>query len=72
MSLRVRALKNVVSTWGGLAVNISVGFFLDPFILHHQCDDTYGLGVLWSFLTCKRMGIQHRARLFRKASAPGT
>ena len=46
MSLKVRALKNVVSSWGGLAVNIAVGFFLSPFILHHLGDDAFGLWVL--------------------------
>lgn len=51
MSLKIRALKNVVSSWGGLAVNIAVGFFLSPFILHHLGDDAYGLWVLIFSLT---------------------
>lgn len=31
----------------------------------------YGIGVLWFFLTREPTGIELRARLFRKASAPG-
>src|ERR1700719_4933050 len=46
MSLKIRALKNVASTWAGLAVNIAVGFFLSPFILHHLGDEAFGLWVL--------------------------
>jgi O-antigen/teichoic acid export membrane protein len=46
MSLPRRALKNVTSSWGGLAINIAVGFFLSPFILHHLGDEAYGLWVL--------------------------
>lgn len=51
MGLKLRALKNVVSSWGGLAVNIAVGFFLSPFILHHLGDDAFGLWVLIFSLT---------------------
>ena len=51
MSLKIRALKNVMSSWGGLAVNIAVGFFLSPFILHHLGDDAFGLWVLIFSLT---------------------
>ncbi len=51
MSLAIRALKNVASSWGGLAVNTAVGFFLSPFILHHLGDDAYGLWVLIFSLT---------------------
>ncbi len=46
MSLITRALKNVTSSWAGLALNIAVGFFLSPFILHHLGDDAFGLWVL--------------------------
>ena len=46
MSLIQRALKNVASSWAGLGVNIAVGFFLSPFILHHLGDDAFGLWVL--------------------------
>ena len=51
MSLKIRALKNVASSWGGLGVNIAVGFFLSPFILHHLGDDAFGLWVLIFSLT---------------------
>src|ERR1700677_510731 len=46
MSLKTRALKNVMSSWGGLAVNVAVGFFLSPFILHHLGDEAFGLWIL--------------------------
>src|SRR5712671_2477628 len=51
MSLKSRALKNVGSSWAGLAVNIAVGFFLSPFILHHLGDEAFGLWVLIFSLT---------------------
>src|ERR1700735_3406370 len=51
MSLKIQALKNVASSWGGLAVNIAVGFFLSPFILHHLGDDAFGIWVLIFSLT---------------------
>src|ERR1700746_976426 len=51
MSLKTRALRNVASSWGGLAVNISVGFFLSPFILHHLGDEAFGIWVLIFSLT---------------------
>jgi O-antigen/teichoic acid export membrane protein len=51
MSLKTRALKNVASSWGGLAINIAVGFFLSPFILHHLGDAAFGLWVLIFSLT---------------------
>src|SRR3984957_4701750 len=51
MSLKIRALKNVASNWAGLGVNIAVGFFLSPFILHHLGDEAFGLWVLVFSLT---------------------
>jgi O-antigen/teichoic acid export membrane protein len=51
MSLKIRALKNVASSWGNLAVNVAVGFFLYPFILHHLGDDASGLWILIFSLT---------------------
>ena len=51
MSLKTRALKNVASSWTGLAVNIAVGFFLSPYILHHLGDEAFGLWVLIFSLT---------------------
>jgi O-antigen/teichoic acid export membrane protein len=51
MNLKIRALKNVASSWTGLAVNIAVGFFLSPYILHRLGDDAFGLWVLIFSLT---------------------
>jgi O-antigen/teichoic acid export membrane protein len=51
MSLKIRALKNVASSWGNLAINVAVGFFLYPFILHHLGDDASGLWILIFSLT---------------------
>jgi O-antigen/teichoic acid export membrane protein len=51
MSLKIRAIRNVFSNWAGLAVNIAVGFFLSPFILHHLGDEAFGLWVLIFSLT---------------------
>src|ERR1700720_1996762 len=51
MSLKLRILKNVASSWAGLAVNVAVGFFLSPFILHRLGDDAFGLWVLIFSLT---------------------
>jgi O-antigen/teichoic acid export membrane protein len=51
MSLKIRALKNILSSWGGMATNIAVGFFLSPYILHHLGDDAFGLWVLIFSLT---------------------
>src|SRR5579864_1905327 len=51
MSLKIRALKNILSSWGGLATNIAVGLFLSPYILHHLGDDAFGLWVLIFSLT---------------------
>jgi O-antigen/teichoic acid export membrane protein len=51
MNDKARALINVASSWGGLGVNISVGFFLSPFILHHLGDEAFGLWLLIFSLT---------------------
>ena len=39
-------LKNVGSSWVSLGVNIVVGFFLSPFILHRLGDAAFGIWVL--------------------------
>src|SRR6266849_4209130 len=39
-------LKNVGSSWSALAVNVMVGIFLWPFILHHLGDAAFGIWVL--------------------------
>src|SRR3979490_113874 len=51
MNDKTRALINVASSWGGLGVNISVGFFLSPYILHHLGDEAFGLWALIFSLT---------------------
>lgn len=51
MSLKTRALKNVASSWAALGVNLAVGFFLSPFILHHLGDNAFGLWILMFSLT---------------------
>ena len=44
-------LKNVGSGWFSLGVNVLVGLFLSPFILHHLGDDAFGLWILIFSLT---------------------
>jgi len=39
-------LKNVGSSWSALAVNVAVGVFLSPFILHRLGDAAFGVWVL--------------------------
>src|SRR5208282_2465598 len=51
LPLKAQALRNISSSWFGLATNLVVGFFLSPFILHHLGDDAFGLWVLVFSLT---------------------
>jgi O-antigen/teichoic acid export membrane protein len=44
-------LKNVGASWFALALNILIGIFLSPFILHHLGDTAFGLWVLIFSLT---------------------
>jgi O-antigen/teichoic acid export membrane protein len=39
-------VKNVTSSWMGLAVNVITGFVVSPYILHKLGDDAFGLWVL--------------------------
>jgi O-antigen/teichoic acid export membrane protein len=39
-------LKNVGSSWSALAINVAVGIFLSPFILHRLGDAAFGVWVL--------------------------
>ena len=39
-------LKNVGSSWSALAVNVAMGLFLSPFILHRLGDTAFGVWVL--------------------------
>jgi O-antigen/teichoic acid export membrane protein len=46
LSIRIRALKNIGSSWLSLGVNVVVSIILTPLILHHLGDDAYGLWAL--------------------------
>jgi O-antigen/teichoic acid export membrane protein len=48
---RLQIVKNVGSSWFALGVNILVGVFLSPFILHRLGDTAFGLWVLIFSLT---------------------
>src|ERR1700692_402885 len=39
-------LKNVGSSWSALAINVIVGIFLSPFIVHRLGDAAFGIWVL--------------------------
>jgi O-antigen/teichoic acid export membrane protein len=39
-------LRNVGSSWSALGINVLVGIFLSPFILHHLGDAAFGIWVL--------------------------
>ncbi len=41
-----RIIKNIGSSWFALGMNILVGFFLSPFILHRLGDSAFGIWVL--------------------------
>src|SRR5258708_34612817 len=43
---KLEILKNVGSSWVSLGVNIVIGFFLSPFILHRLGDAPFGIWVL--------------------------
>src|SRR6202790_1248 len=43
---KAQILKNVGSSWSALAINIAVGIFLSPFILHRLGDAAFGIWVL--------------------------
>jgi O-antigen/teichoic acid export membrane protein len=43
---KIALFRNVGSSWFALGVNVAVGFFLSPYIIHHLGDDAFGLWVL--------------------------
>src|ERR1700745_782081 len=43
---KIAILKNVGSSWFALSLNILVGIFLSPYILHHLGDEAFGLWIL--------------------------
>jgi O-antigen/teichoic acid export membrane protein len=48
---KIQIIKNVGSSWFSLGVNILVGIFLSPFILHRLGDAAFGIWVLIFSLT---------------------
>src|ERR1700757_1837483 len=48
---KAQIIKNVGSSWFALGVNILVGVFLSPFILHRLGDAAFGIWVLIFSLT---------------------
>lgn len=48
---KIRIIRNVGSSWFALGVNILVGIFLSPFILHKLGDAAFGIWVLIFSLT---------------------
>ena len=43
---KIAILKNVGSSWFALGLNILVGLFLSPYMLHHLGDEAFGLWIL--------------------------
>ena len=43
---KLQIIKNVSSSWIGLAANVLVGIFLSPYILHHLGNAAFGIWVL--------------------------
>jgi O-antigen/teichoic acid export membrane protein len=43
---KVALFRNIGSSWFALGVNVAVGFFLSPYVIHHLGDDAFGLWVL--------------------------
>jgi O-antigen/teichoic acid export membrane protein len=43
---KTQILRNVGSSWFALGVNVMVGIFLSPYIIHHLGDDAFGLWVI--------------------------
>lgn len=43
---KTQILKNVGSSWTALGINVIVGVFLSPFILHRLGDAAFGIWVL--------------------------
>src|SRR5713101_2665114 len=48
---KAQIIKNVGSSWFSLGVNVLVGIFLSPFILHRLGDAAFGIWVLIFSLT---------------------
>src|SRR5579862_1843988 len=48
---KIEILKNVGSGWFALGINVLVGMFLSPYILHRLGDEAFGLGILMLSVT---------------------
>ena len=48
---KLQIVRNVGSSWFALGINILIGIFLSPFILHHLGDAAFGIWVLIFSLT---------------------
>src|SRR5436305_13251233 len=48
---KLEIVKNVSSNWFALGLNVLVGIFLSPYVLHHLGDEAFGLWVLIFSLT---------------------
>ena len=46
MSLTRRLLRNIASNWAGYVVQVAVGFFLTPFVVHSLGETQYGVWTL--------------------------
>ncbi|MBZ5666521.1 MAG: flippase, partial [Acidobacteriia bacterium] len=45
-SQKLQIIQNVGSSWSALAINVVVGFFISPFIVHHLGDAAFGVWLL--------------------------
>ena len=43
---KAQIIRNVGASWSALGVNVLVGIFLSPYILHHLGDNAFGLWIL--------------------------
>ena len=43
---KIQFINNVGSSWFALGINVAVGIFLSPFILHRLGDSAFGIWVL--------------------------
>jgi O-antigen/teichoic acid export membrane protein len=46
MSTAQKLARNIASNWAGYAVQVAVGFFLTPYIIHSLGETRYGIWTL--------------------------
>ena len=51
MTFQIKAVKNVMASWGSLLTHLGVGLFLSPYIIHRLGDEAFGVWVLVFSLT---------------------